>query len=348
MKALADLHRARLAARARAPEIADRAVYYLGLDVPVELIRAAGFIPIALAASEDAGAAAPYAEGAGHPYLRAIVSALAIAGRGVRRLIVSSTPSFYCGLAAFLREAQRAGAGFEALDLYLFDLNRGESRRAAPLRRNALERLQRRLEAWADGAIAEASLWEAIALQNEIRLLQRQVQALRVRAPARLSGAQALAILSAGEDLEGAPYRAHLEALLAEAPNYPIQAGARVLYSGTLCDGGVYEEIEAGGRLIVADDQDRGARAIGPLVADLPDPLEALAQRYFARDPAPARWDTHVRTHYLLDLARESDAEAVLFNIAPWDHPPAWDFPAQKRALEAAGIGCEMMEAAHV
>jgi benzoyl-CoA reductase/2-hydroxyglutaryl-CoA dehydratase subunit BcrC/BadD/HgdB len=125
-------------------------------------------------------------------------------------------------------------------------------------------------------------------------------------------------------------------------------SGVRTIYSGTPTPSpDLYEQIEARGALIVADDQDCGSRAIGAPIAD-GDSIAALAEHYFHRAPSPARWDTQARVTYLTDLARRERAERVVFHFASWDHPPAWDYPAQRRALETMGVQCELLERADV
>jgi len=143
--------------------------------------------------------------------------------------------------------------------------------------------------------------------------------------------------MQAGDAEPVATHTAQLRAALS-GPGAAI-AGRRMIYSGSQTpDASLYETLEGGGALIVADDQDAGSRAIGPLVEPGDDGLDALARRYLARDPAPARWSLPERSRYLADLARRTRASAVLFNIAPWDHPPAWEYPTLRDLLAAEGV----------
>ncbi len=119
----------------------------------------------------------------------------------------------------------------------------------------------------------------------------------------------------------------------------PTVTGRPVIVSGSDVGGvALYEALEAHGLRVAADDHDSGTRAIGPLVDEAEDPLTALAHRYAHRDPAPAQWSTVSRVDYLLALVRDTGAEAVIFDIPPFEHPAAWDYPAQRRALDEAGV----------
>jgi benzoyl-CoA reductase/2-hydroxyglutaryl-CoA dehydratase subunit BcrC/BadD/HgdB len=322
-------------------------VAYLGLDTPVELIAAAGFQPIQIVATPTEHGADEFGEGAGHPLLRGIVSELTRGEWGdVRRLVISTTPSVYVGLYAFLYEAKRAGAGFEKLDVHLFDLSRAGVDAASPLRVCALKELKAKLEEWSDAAISDEAIRAAIRQHDQVRESQRRVQALR--GEGKLSGVEALQVFGAREALSAAAYVRLLAELCAEVASRK-SGGARTIYSGTATASvDIYEKIEASGALIVADDQDYGSRAIGDPIGHAADPLAALAAHYFKRAPSPARWDTRARVAYLTELARRDRAERVVFHFAPWDHPPAWDYPAQRRALEAMGVSCDVLETGNV
>jgi benzoyl-CoA reductase/2-hydroxyglutaryl-CoA dehydratase subunit BcrC/BadD/HgdB len=183
------------------------------------------------------------------------------------------------------------------------------------------------------------ALREAVKARNQIRRKLRQVDALR-RGPApRLSGVQALQVFRAGFGLSSSDYSALLDDLLNAAPSAKTVSGRPVIVSGSDVGGvALYEALEARGLRVVADDHDSGARAIGPLVDEANEPLAALAQRYANRDPAPAQWSTASRIDYLSALVRDTGAEAVIFDIPLFEHPAAWDYPAQRRALDEAGV----------
>jgi hypothetical protein len=83
--ALAELLKAYDERQTFARAVADRSVAYLGLDTPVELIAAAGLQPIQIVATPTEHGADEFGEGAGHPLLRGIVSALTRGGWGDER-----------------------------------------------------------------------------------------------------------------------------------------------------------------------------------------------------------------------------------------------------------------------
>lgn len=350
MSALAVLAGAYEAARRTPVTDPERAVGVIGLDVPVELIAAAGLTAVPVRAEVRSAGAEAFAEGLGSPALRSLVAAL-IDGpyASLRRLIVSTTPGAYASLYAFLREARRAGEAAADLDIRLFDFNRGPSPSMVEQRRRALADLKATIEAWTGQAIGDGDVAAAITSANGVRARQRTFQAARESDGARVSGPEALMALEAGVALNPAAYAATLGEAAAELAARPTLTGRRTVYSGAETHTpGLYRDLEAAGLVIVADDQDAGTRAIGPDVADRGDPLAALAQRYLCRDPAPARFTIAERTDYLMALVRRAGAEHVVFGLSPFEHPAAWDHPSQRAALQAAGVTSEVVEAGHV
>lgn len=311
------------------------AVGVIGLDVPVELITAAGLMPVPVVCEVGSTGAEAFAEGAGSPLLRSLVEALTEGPyRSLRRLAISSTPSSYASLYALLRELRRGGEALIDTDTHLFDLNRGMAPSMAGLRRQAMAQFQTVLEGWSGQPISGTALADAIEAANARRRVLQAFQTARVAGEPRISGADALAVFAG--------------ASTPDLSSRPTLSGRRTVYSGSeTVTPDLYRQIESGGLVIVADDQDAGSRAIGPEVATGGDPLTALAERYFHRDPSPARFTVAERTAYLLALATRARAEHVVFRFAAYDHPPAWDYPSQRAALTAAGITSELIEVPH-
>lgn len=313
----------------------DDRVGWLGLDVPVELITAAGFTPARLTADAErpSPSADPFAEGLGHPLLRALTGQLI--DSGLKRLIVSTTPSYFAALFAFLRETKRLGAGFSDLELCLFDLNRAPDAAMDSARRGAVVNLKAQLEAWSGSDTSEEDLSRGIKLTNGRRKLLHRLNERRVAG--EISGVEFIeAVQFADKGSSSDALHATKTLLERDAVAVP---GRRAIYSGSETpDAGIYRALEAEGWFIVADDQDCGSRAIGPRVEDTGDPLDALARRYLHRNPAPARWPLEARIDWMLRQVEATRAEAVIFNIAPWDHPAAWEVPELTRALEAKGV----------
>ena len=294
-------------------------VGWVGLDAPIELIEAAARRPERIVAhpGSASGAADPYGEGGGHPWMRALASELMAAAPRLERVVLCSTPANELWLYNLILSLnlRREGGVFPPADL----LNLSHEGRASAQKLNlsAMRTLAETL-----GAADEGALREAIVGRNRVRAAQRAIDARRHSNGGRISGLQARRLIDAADSLRSADYLAWLAA---ESPGEPSQ-GLPVIYSGPAAPSlELYAALEARGLRIVGDDADAGSRAIGPDVAETGDPIAAIAARYAARDPAPAGWPTADRIAYLSGMAAARGARAVLFDLPAWSHPAAWD-----------------------
>jgi benzoyl-CoA reductase/2-hydroxyglutaryl-CoA dehydratase subunit BcrC/BadD/HgdB len=143
--------------------------------------------------------------------------------------------------------------------------------------------------------------------------------------------------------MESQAYFTVAQSELEKALSKPAHGLRPVIYSGPGSPSlDFYTALEAHGLSVVGDDADFGTRTIGPDVDASLEPIEAIAKRYANRSPAPAGWGIRERVQWLVDLTRTRAAQAVIFDLPTWSHPPAWDLPAERRALEALGIPCIM------
>ncbi|MGZ3272802.1 MAG: 2-hydroxyacyl-CoA dehydratase [Caulobacteraceae bacterium] len=311
-----------------------RAIGWVGLDAPLELIEAAGLRPdrISANARAAAGPADVYGEGGGHPWMRALASELIEVAPRLQRVVLCSTPVNELWLYNFILSLnlRREGGAFPPVEL----LNLSHETRPSAQRLNlvSLEAIARSLGATDAGAVQDA-----IAGRNRVRAALRAIDALRHRDTGRISGVQARRLMDAADNLRSDDY---LSWLAAQPPGEPAK-GLPVIYSGPAVPSlDLYAALESHGLRIVGDDADAGSRAIGPDVKEGGDSFEAIAARYTRRTPAPAGWSTADRIAWLSELAGARGARAVLFDLPPWSHPAAWDYPAERRALEAQGLVC--------
>ena len=320
-----------------------RAVGWIGLDVPLELVEAAGFIAIHVTADPGAPSpsAEPYGEGLGNPRLRALAGAvIELADEGLERLLVATTPAWGFSLYGFLVSLQRAGAALQGLHITAVDVLHDRS----PADHAHTIDLFGRLSAELTGGAGPdpAALATAIADRNTIR---ERLSILEGHRRARqLSGVEALSIHAEGDVLGAQAWLARLDATLAAVAGRSPLPGRPVVVSGSPETAArTYRAYEAHGLLVVGDDHDAGSRAISPRVDETANPLAALAERYRARTPEPSGWTTAASNDALSALVSRQGAEAVIFDIPLYDHPAAWDFPKKRAALEAAGVDWALM-----
>jgi len=326
-----------------------RVVGYVGLDVPFELIVAAGMTPLRLRAEVQADntAADPYIESAWHPVLRALLASLLEHRHGrLDHLILGTTPAMYSNLYLLLLQLRKMDPRLARLSLAQFDFPRGVNDTIAGFDRDSLRVLRQDLELIAENSIPDYAIRQAIEECNENRRLLMQMDQLRRGSDVRISGVQAMQLVELSTRMTPEKHSELLREVLGEAFDHSGHPGKRVLYSGSeTTSTRLYEALESNGLLVVADDQNRGSRSVPALMARYEDPLEALCRAYRLRTPEGARTNTASRVESLLAQAVDNEVEGVVFWVTSYDQPPGWDFQAQSKALDAAGIPYALLPA---
>lgn len=344
---IATLHAQRIDRARAAQRQGARVVGYVGLDVPEELILAAGLVPLRLEADvlADTPAAARFGSG-GHPLLRSLVDRL-LGGPYdfIDHLVIGTMPRNLTALPVLIHGLHASDPAFARFAVHQFDLLHSASASATTFNLASVQALAQQLQQWSGRGVDGDRLHAAILLCNQTRRLLAEYAQQRALGD-HLSGVTALQLhacaLGAGRETFNARLRDWLDR---DALRTPAQR-PRILFSGSATETtAFYAAIEAAGLCIVDDDQDCGARGIGPLVDEQAEPLGALAQAYAQRAPAAAGWLSDARQAYLQQRLALCRPDGVLFYNAAYDHPPAWEYPALRSLVERAGIHCALLDA---
>ena len=315
---------------------AEPLIGWIGLDAPLEVLAAVGR-PMRLEADPAASSplASPFGEGGGHPAMRATAGRVLAEANTLQRIIIGSTPVTGVWLYNFLLTLARGPHAPTLPPMNLVNISHESRASGARLNRESIGLLSLRLGA------GPGALRKAIVERNAVRSLQRQIDSLRHGDHRPLAGSAARRLLDAADRMAFPDYVGLAENALTLARSARPLELAPVIYSGPGSPSlDLYVALEAQGLTVVGDDADFGSRAIGPDVEESLEPAEAIARRYADRSPAPAGWSTLRRVEWLTDFVKSRRAEAVIFDLPLWAHPPAWDFPAERRALEAMGVAC--------
>jgi len=340
---LIEVHADRSLAARRARAAGHVPLAYVGADVPRELVVAAGFLPLRLAGDPRVSLADERILGAGvDPVARTQLCNLLRQGRALfDRLILSHDGEGSVRLFHALRELQRCEPERALPELCFYDFlhrARASTQRYDRLR---LQELVAVLERWSGRSLGERELAWALRDENEKHRLLRQLRALRAQLPARVRGAEALALIGASTALPTADFNALLERALHELGERVAVAGTRVFVTGSDWDHpAVYAAIEARGCVVVGEDHDWGDRAIRatPIAIGAGDTLSALAEHYLGVPPAARLASSAARARDTLRGATRARAERVLCVLREGDAAPAWDLPEQRARLAAGGL----------
>lgn len=327
------LHTRRRAAQGRP------VVGYIGCDTPVELITAAGALPVRLAgrAGRDTAPARTYLDGSVDPQAVSLLAAILTPQDHdpVPDLIVithesdASLQLFYT-----LRELRRIGA--ETFPpVHFVDLLHlpGE-----PTRRHNLGRIRRfadQLAAWRGRAVDAADLAEAVADHDAARAVRTELR--RRRRAGALSGSEALRWYAAGTAMPARQYADTLTAALAGDTARP--AGRLLFVSGSTHDtADVYDVLEGDGWLVVGEDHDWGDGGDQPSVGE--PTLEALADHYTRAVLPTAARAPHRMASAMRDAVGGSGAQYVLTYCRQYDDAHRWGHPAR---AAAAGVPAALL-----
>ena len=346
MSAFADLRDAytnRLAPARAAAATGQKVVGLIGATVPVELVLAAGGFPVNLAPVQ--GGRTPeadrYLEAHVDGEVRAVLQALLDGSAGaVDLLVISRSSDGYLELYYTLKELVRLGEGRSMPPLYLYDLLHG---RSEGNHRYSLERtreLAGRLEAATGGTVSAGSLAAAVGEANAQRSAVRSLLEAR-RDPERgISGTDAMTAIGAGRFLRPGRHAELVRAFLEESrPALPPRPRLLVVSGAALSDLRLHSALEAGGAVVVAEDDAWGSRFAGRDVPDdAPDLLEAVFERYFFDVPSPRLAPASARDEWLRAELGRGGFDAAVFSIPPEDQWFGWDYPRLRALVEDAGL----------
>jgi benzoyl-CoA reductase subunit C len=317
-------------------------VGYLGLDVPVELIIAAGMLPVRIRSDgpEYDEHALGLVEGESNPGLLSLISRL-IDGTYdyLDALAICSRPPHYGEVFGLLRELKHNDPRMFAPRIALADIHHADRISTRQFNRDSVRQFRKTLERWSGKAISEARLSDAVSLVNKNRRLLSKVSNLRTGNVPKLSGMNALKIIGSSELMPRERHNDLLQGFLDHSDDLAALPGMRLLYSGSETDRlAIYELIEAAGTVIVADDQDRGSRSVEGLVNESEHPIDAITSRYQFRPPSASGFGKVCRINYLESLFASAKPDGVVFHIQASDHPAAWEYPVLRQVLTDIGM----------
>ncbi|EXG82703.1 2-hydroxyacyl-CoA dehydratase family protein [Cryptosporangium arvum] len=298
-------------------------VGYVGADTPVELVTAAGALPVRLSGrpGRPLGHAREYLGAGVDPATLSILAGLLDEAHPLDLLLVSHDSEASLQLFYALRELRRLGLEPQLPPTWLVDVLHLPHRSTATYNLVRLRELRSRLERFAGATIDADALAAAVATHEEIRSARRVLATLRAPGRRALTGVEALTLVGAGSTLPAGEYLPLLRAALAELAGRAPRPGVPLLLTGSAHDEpGVYRSLEDDGWLIVGEDHSWGDGAGEPPLT--PPTLEGLAEWYQGRTVSEAAPAAVART----------GAEGVLSYARTHDDAPLWDF----RALAAA------------
>lgn len=226
-------------------------------------------------------------------------------------------------------------------------LNSPSSRRRV---REQFVKLKIALEQLNNKEISNLALKHSICVYNRNRSLLKRLYNLRRVKPGLLSSTDVSAVVTAGMLMWKEDHNQLLEQLVQELENSPdpsSDAQVKLIVSGSLCGpcDSVLSAIDAQGAHVIEDDLYVGSRYFTTLTNEGTDPLDALAERYINDIPSPAKFfDADEWANYLLKMIIRNEANGVIIVMRKFCEIHADDYPSIQKKLGQAGIPNLMIE----
>jgi benzoyl-CoA reductase/2-hydroxyglutaryl-CoA dehydratase subunit BcrC/BadD/HgdB len=315
---------------------------YVSFNVPVELIEAAGCLPVRLTGLplESTPRADRYLDPCFDGSTRSLMEQFL---RGdfasLDLVIISRTSENTLQLYYFLLEIGRLEPEAPIPPVYLFDLLQTPYRASARYVRDQIDRLKARIETLTQQSIDDTAVADAIRLSNQHLDRFDELAALRHAVPARLTGEAALHIVGS---LGRVPRARHVELLgqvLNDTDSAAALCGPRVIVKGSAHENAdLYRYVEQCGAVIVEDEHLTGSMALGGKFDAALPPLDALAHRYRLHSPSLRRYPQASDDDRFIDTVQRAQADGVIFCYEDTDDVLGWDYPDQKARLDRLNL----------
>jgi len=217
--------------------------------------------------------------------------------------------------------------------------------------RNELGCFKEDVEEWAGNEITEESLDRAIAVYNENRRLMRDIYELRKADNPPITGLESMYMVVSSQLMDKDEHNKILRDALEELKDRHLdrEVGTRLMIVGSENDDvefmSMIEQKMVLPATVIIDDHCTGSRYFWNEVIPEQDRLQAIATRYIARTPCPAKdFPEYRRFNNILKLAREWNVEGVIVIQQKFCDPHEIDVPPLRQFLENHDLPTYLLE----
>jgi len=322
---------------------------YLCSLVPVEMITAAGFIPLRIRGNvhEPITKGNTQLETIACPFMR---SCFDVSLKGAYDFADGIIIPHACDSITRTYSVWRYPLGLP----YSHFINLPHTVRGASMEfcQNELETFRKSLGRFAGKEITDEALADAIEAYNQNRDKAKAFYELRKANPPLVTGTEILKILTVGMSLPVHEANELFDEVLDELgkrTHSPVDEAPRILVDGSCVDNiDFIKLIEDSGANVVADSLCIGTRDYWPHAETGIDPIKSLAHRYLDKINCPRTYREKVGTSYEDDLeARFGDigslvktfaVDGVILYIYKYCDPFGFEVPAREAYLDQLGV----------
>ncbi|HBJ78348.1 2-hydroxyacyl-CoA dehydratase subunit D [Fusobacterium sp.] len=192
--------------------------------------------------------------------------------------------------------------------------------------------------------VTDENLKKAFKVYNENRAEKRKFIKLAAKHPQTIKASDRCYVLKSSYFMLKDEHTALLKQLNAKLEALPEESwdGVRVVTSGIITDTpGLLEVFDAYKVCIVADDVAHESRALKvDIDLSIEDPVLALADQFARMDEDPILYDPDIykRPKYVVNLAKENNADGCLLFMMNFNDTEEMEYPSLKQAFDAANI----------
>ena len=192
--------------------------------------------------------------------------------------------------------------------------------------------------------VTDENLKKAFKVYNENRAEKRKFIKLAAKHPQTIKASDRCYVLKSSYFMLKDEHTALLKQLNAKLEALPEESwdGVRVVTSGITTDTpGLLEVFDAYKVCIVADDVAHESRALKvDIDLSIEDPMLALADQFARMDEDPILYDPDIykRPKYVVNLAKENNADGCLLFMMNFNDTEEMEYPSLKQAFDAANI----------
>ena len=314
----------------------------LGCDVPDELLLAGGLMPVRVYADPDKELVQTdkYLEFSFDPIVRAQFEKIIDGTYGdlLDALVVSNSTDVIIRIYLYLREMHRVEPEknipeTEFID-WLFTRNLLYQQRNEFL----VDIFKESVEKWAGRKITDEELVEAAKICNADKAALRKIGELRHGNEVRVNGSEALVIIGSAFFMDRKEHTKLVEEVAEAAKAWPVIDAPRVFFTGSNQEStDLYDKLEGAGLVIVGEDHDWGDRFYDRDFNLEYTPKRALVDCYMLREFSSKKAFTSQRVAALNREVAATGADGVIFYMNEYEEAASWDYPPQKKSLEAQG-----------
>jgi benzoyl-CoA reductase subunit C len=323
------------------------------MQIPEEIIHAAGALPIVIPESkEPVTIATKHLQNFFCGYARNVVD---VALKGKLDFLDGMIFQDTCHTMRPMFDIINANHPFPFMQRIFMPLALAKPQ-AKPFLLEEFKRFRAAVERFTGREITDDALQKSIYIYNENRKLMRNLYDLRRERPEIITGAEMVAVNVAGMLMPKEEHSELVKKLIPALDGRRVYAGGedriRLVMTGSLCEAPsdeLFDLTEEMGGVIADDDLYTGSRYFLTETPDRANPIDGLAEAYLNMvSPCPTRIYPKLELGpYLVSMTKKADARGLIIIMVKFCEAHDYTYPHMRRHLDAAGIPYLMIKTEH-